>query len=327
MKGSRGTSAVWAVWLSGGALLLVQVVLWALVFRPEGGSSGDGGAMLRSVASKLSSVGVKGEAAKYYAAYLDRSDVSPTTRAQVCLAIGGLLKDEGRLEEALGYLYQVEELAPKSQAARDAAPLIVEVLDRLGHTQAAQVALSTRSSLDRNRDETRADGAIVARIGDREITRADLDQAISALPAPVRKQLSDPDRMKEFLQQYVAQELLYDKALKRGLDRDPAVRQQLDQVRRQVVVNRLLEEQLQDRVKPDEQDLRNYYQAHLDQFKGAQGETPGFDEVKNQVLQAYVGSKAQGLAQELLQEALAAQEVQIFPDVLAGGTADTGEGR
>ena len=309
----------------GLALLAAQVVLWVFVFRPGVGASEPDPGLWRRIGSKLSSVGVGEEAARYYIQYLEHADIPPDARAQVCLAIAQSLKQDGRLEEALGYLYQVEELAPKTRAAKEAGALIVEVLDRLGLSQAAQTALSRRSKLSPEGQDATDAGPVVARIGDRSITRADLDEAMVDLPPQARKQLQQGQNLQAFLSQYVAQELLYEKAVKRGLDKDPRVRRQMDQLRKQLVINRLLEEQLKDKVRADEQDLRNYYQAHLEAFTPDGGDAPAFEVVKDKVLQAYLNDKAQSLGQDLLKEAMAAQEVQIFPEALnapAAGTSD-----
>ncbi len=310
----------------GLVLLGAQVVLWYVVFKPGAGVSEPEPAFWRRIGSKLSSVGVKEEAARYYIRYLDHADVPPDTRAQVCLAIAQSLKQAGKLEEALGYLYQVEELAPHTNAAREAGALVVEVLDRLGLSQAAQTALSKRSSLDHKDTEASDAGPVVAKIGDRIVTRAELDEAMADLPPQVRSQLQQGDALKAFLSQYVAQELLYDKAVKRGLDKDPAVRRQVDQLQKQVVVNRLIEEQLKDKVRADEQDLRNYFQAHIDAFTPKGGKAPAFEDVKDKVIQAYLNDKAQTLGQALLNEAMAAQEVQIYPDALSGKSDRNGTG-
>ncbi len=320
----RKSAPIRALLAIGLLLLGTQVVLWFVLFKPESGTIGPDPVVWRRIGSKLSSVGVGEEAARYYARYLDHASVPPATRAQVCLAIAQSLKEDGRLEEALGYLYQVEELAPKSNAAREAGALVVEVLDRLGRSQAAQTALSSRSKLDRDTTPSSDAGPVVARIGDREITRAEIDEAMVDLPPNVRSRLQEGGQLQAFLSQYVAQELLYDKAVKRGLDKDPRMRRQFEQLRKQMVVNRLIEEQLKDRVRADEQDLRNYFQAHLDRFAHDGAEPPAYEEVREQVLQAYLSEKAQALGQELLKEALAAQEVQLFPEALGGGKARSG---
>jgi hypothetical protein len=310
--------------LVGGLLLLVNVALWFGLNMSRSVSSSESPDPLRTVASKLASVGVKGEAARYYARYLEQADISDANRAQVGLVLARLLKEDGRLEESLGYLYRVEQWAPGSEAAKDAAPLIVEVLERLGLGQAAQTALSSRSRLDQSPASPPAEGAVVAKIGNEPLTTGDLDRALEGLPPPLQEQLKDPEKRKQFLPQFVAQELLYRKAVKRSLDKDPEVRRQIDAISRQVITSRLLEEELKDKVRADAGDLRNFYQAHADEFKGADGKPAPFEQVQDRVKQAYMMSKLQSLSQELLAQAQAAQEVQLFPEALDGKSASAG---
>jgi len=301
--------------LVGALLLLANAALWygLEMNRTSGGSSPE---QVREVASRLASAGVTGEAARYYARYLEQADVPAVTRAQVGLATARLLKEEGRLEEALGFLYQVEVWAPTSPAAKEAAPLIVEVLERLGHGQAAQTALSSRSRLTPKAPDKVEGGPVVARINGEPVTTADLDRAIDALPPAMQASAKDPAQKKQFLTQYVAEELLYRKGLKRGLDKDPVVRRQIDGMNRQVIIGRLLEEELRDKVRVDEGDLRTFYQANIQRFTGPDGKQAPFEQVKEQVQQAYMMSKVQALSQELLAQAQAAEEVVLFPEVL-----------
>lgn len=283
--------------------------------------------MLREIGSRLASVGVNSEAARYYSQYVENPAVPPDKRAAVGLVLARLLKEDGQLESALAYLYRVEQWAPDSPAAKDAAPLIVEVLDKLGKGQAAETALKSRSQLkdsgpgpSQNGSAPR-EGAVVARIEGKDLTTADLDAAIAELPPQLQGQLKSPEGKRSFLQQFVAQELLYQKGLKRNLDKEPDVRRQIDALSKQVVVSRLLESEASTQVKPSEQDLRNFYQAHADRFKDKDGKVAPFEQIQGQVGQLYLMSRVQELSQSLLKQALDAQEVQVFPEAIGADVA------
>jgi len=302
----------------GALLILVNVGLWMFMGLGENPNSGPSPDPLRSVASKLASVGVKGEAARYYEAYLDHADLSNETRAQVGLALAKLLKEEGHLEEALGQLYRVEAWSPRSTAARDASPLIVELLDRLGKDQAAQTALKARTQLGpKPRTAPKTTSPVVARLGLEALTLEDMNHAIDSLPPQIRAQFKTSEQKRAFLPQYVAQRLLYSKAQKRGLDKDPEIRREIEAMQQQLMVARMIEEELKDKVHVGEDDLRNYFEAHKKQFSSSDGKTTSFDQVAPQVQQAFMMSKVQILSQELLSEAQAAQEVQLYPEAVA----------
>lgn len=281
---------------------------------------GDPPEHLREIGSKLASVGVKGEAARYYERYVEHADIPGEKRAAVGLALAKLQKEDGQLERALGTLYRVEQWAPGSPSAKDAAPLIVELLDRLGKDQAAQSALSSRSQLDPAKSGPK-EGAVVATVEGQSFTTGDLDAAIDALPPQLQQQLQQPEQKRQFLQQFVAEELLYRKAQKRGLDKDAEVRRRFDALTRQQVVGRLLEEELASSMKPSESDLRNFYQANIDRFKGADGKTAPFEQVQSQVGQAYLMGRMQELSQKMLQDAASSQDVKLFPEAIGASAA------
>ncbi|MFM7203543.1 MAG: hypothetical protein ACKO6N_22380 [Myxococcota bacterium] len=272
----------------------------------------------REVASKLAAAGVKGEAARYYERYLADASVPAEKRAAVALALAKLLKEEGRLEEALGWLYQVEGWAPGSAHAKEASPLVVELLERLGKTQAAQTALDARASLQKTpagSTSASQNGTPIARIGTQNLTTADLDDALEALPAALREQLKAPEQKRRFLEQFVAQELLYQKALKRGIEKDPALRKQLVALEKQLTIARLLEADMAG-VKPTEQDLQNLYTAQAERFKSADGNALPFEQVRSQVEATWQMQQLESRSQRMLQEAQAAQEVQLFPEAI-----------
>lgn len=277
----------------------------------------------RELATRLQSVGVHLEAARYFERYLEHTDAPPEKKAAVALTLARLLKDEGQLERALAWLYRLEQWAPGSPTAKEAAPLIVACLDRLGKSTAAQTALKSRASLSAEASSSGSgeEGALsaLALIDGKPFTQADFDRALETLPKEAQARLSDPAQRRAFLEQLVARELLYGKAVTRGLDKDPQVRQQAEAMLREITISRLLETELKDKVRPAESDLRNFYEAQKERFKGPDGTIPAYEAIQQQVGQAYVMSRVQSLSQEMLQEALAAKEVQLFPEALEGG--------
>lgn len=302
----------------------VSLLLLAAACAPT--SSSDPPEHFREVASKLAAAGVKGEAARYYERYLADASIPAEKRAAVALALAKLLKDEGRLEEALGWLYQVEGWGPNTPHAKEAGPLVVELLEKLGKTQAAQTALDARASLQKpatssstssttSSTASSTTGVPIAQLGDEVLTSADLDDALEGLPPALRAQLKAPEQKRRFLEQFVAQELLYRKALKRGIDKEPALRKQVVALEKQLTIARLLDAELEG-VKSTETDLQNLYTAQAEQFKTSDGKLLPFEQVRPQVEAAWRMQQLESRSQRMLQEAQAAQEVRLFPEAL-----------
>jgi parvulin-like peptidyl-prolyl isomerase len=107
----------------------------------------------------------------------------------------------------------------------------------------------------------------VARIGeDRNITIRELEQEIDRLPEYQRKQFEDPEQKLEFLRAYVGKQLMNDLALRKGYDRDPGIRGEMERMRRDLLASKVYEEEVRGTVKLPESDLEMYYQANREKY-------------------------------------------------------------
>ncbi len=103
----------------------------------------------------------------------------------------------------------------------------------------------------------------VARLDDRTLTleeiRGQLDSARGISSA----------ELNEYVRRWINKEILYDEAVRRGLDRSESVRARLDEVQRQLAVNALLDEEVYTNgsmeIRPEE--IAEYYQAHNAEFR------------------------------------------------------------
>ena len=109
-----------------------------------------------------------------------------------------------------------------------------------------------------------ADGRAVAEVGGRPILVADLEGYLRMRP-PEQGPGPSEEALRKRLDEMVLAEALYAEGLRRGIDREPDVRQTI----RQVVVQRLLEREV-DRPaferKISEEDLKKYYDGHIADF-------------------------------------------------------------
>src|SRR5262249_41521026 len=71
-------------------------------------------------------------------------------------------------------------------------------------------------------------GQVIATYGKHQLTRGDVMDELERLPAPSRAYLNAPDRKKQFVENMVINELLYDEGKQAGTDRDPEIERQRD---------------------------------------------------------------------------------------------------
>ncbi|MEM7481359.1 MAG: hypothetical protein AAF481_09310 [Acidobacteriota bacterium] len=320
---------------TGRNLLLFNTVLLALLLAALvwlrfdlAGPGGDGAAaqLDRATAAKLKAAGLDDQAAHLYERALSAGEGSAGERAEIAHGVGATYLDQGRCEEALRWLYQAETLLEGADGeVRDriggpVAEKIVACLERLGRSLAAKSALaaSTRLAPPTAATDT-ASNPVVARIGERELRRSDVDAALELLPPAARAQLTaTAEGRAELLRKVVADDLLLAKAERLGLDDDPQIRRQAEEMRKQAVLAAFIDREVVSKITVDAADLENFWTAHQDQWTNPETEeTPELEEVRSAVEAAYRRQKAESAYREMVTEALAGAEVELHPERLA----------
>ena len=198
--------------------------------------------------------------------YLAMAQSNGHERANVDYTVAKTAVAAGDYETALAYYYKAEIAEPKGSLSADIGSGIVTCLEKLGKYADAQIALDSRAGLGA-RNDVAVKGEVVAKIGSREITTGEIDNAIQKMPPWAQQQYSTPDKKAEFLHQYIADELLYEKAQKQGLDKDPDVRSQVEEAARRAAVGKLIQQEVRDKIQVRPEDVRMYYDAHKDEFR------------------------------------------------------------
>lgn len=243
-----------------------------LILSPGGRTGRGAGAGLkaevrRELAGRLLAAGLADQAIEQYRRYLEEAQVSPDQHGQIAYTIGKLCMDRGRYEEALIWLYQVEILHPQTELVAETGSKIVACLERLGKYTQAEYALQARASPNTGKASSPDSGPVVARIGKDTIPAREVLEALNTLPDWMRESLRDPAKMEEFLKQYVAEELLFRKAKKLEFDKDPQIRLQADRALRQLLIRKVLESEVRDKVRISDEDIDLYYRAHRDRYQ------------------------------------------------------------
>jgi peptidyl-prolyl cis-trans isomerase C len=106
---------------------------------------------------------------------------------------------------------------------------------------------------------------VVMTVGTEKITAAQYDQLVNALPAQYQKAARGPQK-RQIAEQMVQLKVLSTEAEKRGVDKDPLVKQQLAFDRENVLAGALYNELVKS-VKIDDAALQSYYAAHKADFE------------------------------------------------------------
>lgn len=254
------------------ALLLIVAALLAFVayrlsavsnsgagdIHPEGGLTADA---LRRYAAYLEEKKLPEAAVAAYGQYLDRADLDPEARARVCYSVAKLAIDAGQYETALTYLYQSEMLAPDSDLKDDVDKRIVFCLERLGRSVDLRRELRKRTQPVRTAADLEPGETILAEFAGQIVSDRDLDLEIEKLPVAARDSLGSPERKADLLKNMVAERLLLDRAFRLELDKDPEVQEQLNAMRDGLIVRKLIDREVRDKLQVTPEDIERFYKA------------------------------------------------------------------
>jgi tetratricopeptide (TPR) repeat protein len=290
------------------ALLLVVSVLIYLRLRSMGESGADL-SQQQHLAAELEESKLYLQAVEEYERLLDADGLSRKKQANINYIIGNIYLNNLRdYENAAARFIRAKALDPESDLKDQINKNLVICFERMGRSLEAQRHLERSTDLDQSKKGEKG-GAVVAKIRDREITMGELENEIEKLPPSVQSQFKDREGRLKFLQNYIGSELLYRAALRRGLDKDNDVREGILRFEKQMVINRLLSEEIPQDVELSENDIKHYYDAHKDEF-----EEKRLNQVRSQIETELRRVKQEEAYSKLISKMLEAEQVKIFDD-------------
>jgi len=118
----------------------------------------------------------------------------------------------------------------------------------------------------------KAQGPAVLKVNSWSYTAADLEreigQELRRAPRELQPFFVSKEGQKQFLDRVVRRELLLQEAEKRKLGDQAEVAEQVTNLRRELMIRALVQEEIGSKVKVDEKDVQEYFAAHADEFSG-----------------------------------------------------------
>jgi peptidyl-prolyl cis-trans isomerase C len=257
-------------------------------------------------------------AIKEYEDYLSSYPINDNKRANINYTIANIyferIKDYNK---ALEYFLRIKTLYPESKLQNDVGKRIVNCLERLQRSQDAQRVLEKETALKPDQVEEHKPGEIIAVIGDKHITQGDLDFEIEQLPPYLQSQFSAVEQKKEFLRQYIAEELLYDSAKRKGLEKEKDIIEGTFRAQKGLMAQKILNDEIQKMIDIKEADIELYYKANKEKYaeKDEDGKVirqKSFQETAQQVTQDLFRERQQEAYQQLLDRLMKAENVNIY---------------
>jgi len=122
------------------------------------------------------------------------------------------------------------------------------------------------------------------------------------------------------LRQFVADELLFNKARKLEYDRDPDVVRATERLAQQLAISKFVQKEVLSGLKVDPTDLETFFRANRERYAASgAGEEVTLDQVRETVQRDYLQMKTQGAYQELVERELQAAGAELFPERMSDG--------
>ena len=109
-------------------------------------------------------------------------------------------------------------------------------------------------------------GPYLAKVGNVEITQADFEREIKNLPDFAQKMFENSSGKEKFLDELVKKEILYQEAVKKGLDKDSGYLKKIEDFKKITLVGVLLEKEIEAKAVVSDKDIKDYYEKHKEEF-------------------------------------------------------------
>jgi len=328
-------------------LILASVNLFLIVSRqstPAGTSSLMFSAeQTKELANKLAQRNLNKQAAKVWQDYLAANNLPDAECAKVLFQIGVQLEKANLYGDAIEYYYRSEMTAKLSELEPQINSHIQDCFEKLGKFSALRYELMDRTGF---KQSGQAGSKVVAEIGSEKITEADLDaiiennidnqlrpmamfltpEQLSSQKKQALEQLKSSQAKMQYLQSWIAEEILYRQALQEKLPDKNQVKGILEQVHRSVLSQQLMNEQLASKIHITDTDLQTYYAANKERYvEPADANDPNspkrqksFDEVRQQLMMEILNKKRQDVQQDYIKEMMEKYNVVIHTSALTG---------
>jgi peptidyl-prolyl cis-trans isomerase C len=151
-------------------------------------------------------------------------------------------------------------------------------------------------------------GEVIATYAGKQFTSDDFRREVERLPPRSRAQLTTPERRRQFVDNYILNDLLAAQGRDKGYDRDPEILRQVDDLRNRLVVQRVMRDYQEPPALTDEE-VRAYYDQNQRLFSGAQ------------IHAAHILVKDEALAKKLREQL--DREPEKFEELAKANSVDT----
>ena len=163
-------------------------------------------------------------------------------------------------------------------------------------------------------------GNYIAKVNNVEITAKDLNEELKTLPPQVREMFSSKDGLEQFVDELIKKELLYQEAKKKGLDRSEKLRSKMEEFKKLMMIELLLEEAVEKKSEVSEKEARDFYEKNKKDFvldtKGKK-EQIEFEKIKGLLMQKLASEKQKEIFESYISGLKNSNSIEINKEAIA----------
>ncbi len=252
------------------------------------------------------------EAIEIYEDLLTDKSFSENKRANMLFTIAETYKNNLKMyDKALATYIRLSSLFPDTELMDDAERGKIECLDNLGRKAQAQSRLEKVVTLGDEAEDV-PPTQIIAKIGDRAITIVDLNRWLNKMPDELARKYRTPEKKYELLKAKIADQLLYDAALRSGYDRRPELEEAIADAKRQILASAYYRDHVTESFSASEEELSAFYEQYKEEYFGGKA----MEEVSDSVVTMFKEYKLMDARYGLSRSLYEAEKVQLFPQNL-----------
>jgi peptidyl-prolyl cis-trans isomerase C len=115
--------------------------------------------------------------------------------------------------------------------------------------------------------EEKVEKDFLAKVNDKIITQEYFMQKLNSLPEWAKGRFTTEEGKRQFLEEIIKEELLFQDAMRTGIDREKDFLNKVDEFKRMTLVSTLLKREVEAKAATDDKEIRDFYEKHSDTYK------------------------------------------------------------
>ncbi|HET6349438.1 MAG TPA: peptidyl-prolyl cis-trans isomerase [Candidatus Krumholzibacteria bacterium] len=103
-------------------------------------------------------------------------------------------------------------------------------------------------------------------VNDWQLTREQVETVLRRMPDAERTKYSTPEGMAKLTQRLMQEQMAYQEALKLKLEKREDIAKQIEQATRDILVSKYIEEYVDSKARPSDEEMHEYYESHQDRY-------------------------------------------------------------